>query len=223
MKEVLDNITDIKSWISNILADFNFDIVGFATSKGNIIPLNLEPGTLGNIIEGVLIAHISEKLEKAVNVKMVEGGNRYFPDIELTGELFKNKLIALDIKAARRSKVNANRTQSRITLYTFGTYLKFQDKKFPQTIRPFNEYDYQLDLLAIFDVDQENNTVGNFDLIIAEPWKIASKTASSATRDYVGAIMEIDKMKKEEGGAFASADEFYSYWGGIPRRGQKKL
>ena len=219
----LSDIREIKQFIKSLISDFKFEIVGFATAQGKVLPLNLEPGTLGNIIEGALIAHINEKLEGNKLIQVKEGGFRYFPDLEFTGDLFNNMLLALDIKAARRSLANPNRTQSRITLYTFGTYLKHHDKKFPQTIRPFSEYAHHLDLIAIFDVDSQNNTVGNFEVLVVEPWKIASKTPSSATRDYVGAIMEIDKMRLETGGEFKTSKEFYDHWAQIPRRGEKAL
>jgi hypothetical protein len=218
----LSSLNDVKDWIRKIYADFEFDIVGFATRQGKIIPLNLEPGTLGNVIEGVLIAHLNQKLSGRKDISVNEGGFRHYPDLELTGSLFRDKIVALDIKAARRSQRNNNRTQSRITLYTFGTYLKYQDRKFPQTIRPFQDYLYHLDLLAIFDVDSDEKSVSNFELIVVEPWKIASKTPSSATRDYVGAIMEIDKMRKELGGEFKTQREFYKFWSKVLRRGEKR-
>lgn len=222
MNKSLANIDQIKSFVKDLVADFKFDIIGFATKQGKILPLNLEPGTLGNIIEGALIAHINEKTKNYRNISITEGGFRYFPDLELTGALINDKLLALDIKAARRNIANPNRTQSRITLYTFGTYLKYHDKKFSQAIRPFKEYTYHLDLIAIFDVDSIKNTVGNFEILVIEPWKIASRTPSSATRDYVGAIMEINKMREENGGEFKTQKDFYDHWGKILRRGEKK-
>lgn len=221
MPKKLKNLEDIKKWIRAIYADFEFDITGFSTRQGKIIPLNLEPGTLGNVIEGVLIAHLHQKLNGRKDVIATEGGFRYYPDLELSGDLFGGKMVALDIKAARRSERNSNRTQSRITLYSFGTYLKYQDKKFPQTLRPFQDYLHHLDLLAIFDVNSVEKSVSNFELLVVEPWKIASKTASSATRDYVGAIMEIDKMREERGGEFKSQEDFYAFWAKVLRRGEK--
>lgn len=220
-KKITD-LEEIKQWVRNIYADFEFDIVGFATKQGKVIPLNLEPGTLGNIIEGVLIAHLHQKLNGRKDVVAAEGGFRYYPDIELTGDLFDNKIIALDIKAARRSEKNRNRTQSRITLYSFGTYLKYQDRKFPQTLRPFQDYLHHLDLIVFFDVNSNDKSVDNFELVVVEPWKVASKIASSATRDYVGAVMEIDKMRNENGGEFKTQKEFYSFWGQVLRRGEKR-
>ncbi|MBI2439381.1 MAG: restriction endonuclease [Candidatus Moranbacteria bacterium] len=222
MSKSLTTAEDVKEWLKSIYADFNFDIIGFATKQGKVIPLNLEPGTLGNVIEGVLIAHLHEKLNGRKDAAAVEGGNRYYPDIELSGSLFDNKVIAFDIKAARRNERNPNRTQSRITLYTFGTYLKCQDKKFPQTIRPFQDYAHHLDLIVVFDVNNTEKSVTNFEILIVEPWKVASKTLSSATRDYVGAVMEIDKIREEKGGVFRTQKEFYKFWAGIPRRGERR-
>jgi Restriction endonuclease EcoRV len=210
----------VRTLLKDIYASFKFDIVGFATSTGKVLPLNLEPGTLGNVIEGVLIAHLNQSVEGRKDIKVSEGGFRHYPDVELTGNLFNDQIIALDIKAARRSKVNPNRTQSRVTLYSFGTYLKDHTRKFPQTLRPFGDYALHIDLVIFFDVDSDEGKVSNFDIVIAEPWKIATKTRSSATRDYVGAVMEISKMKSETGGDFTTPQEFYDYWAHIPRRGQ---
>lgn len=221
MPKVLAGIEDVKQWVRNIFSDFTFDVLGFATRSGKIIPLNLEPGTLGNVIEGIMIAHIKEKVKNRQDIKLTEGGNRFYPDIELTGSLFADSQIAVDIKAARRSEKNPNRTQSRITLYSFGTYLKHQDIKFSQTIRPFSEYKHHLDIIAVFDVNKLENSIGNFKLLVVEPWKVASKTLSSGTRDYVGAIMEIDKIEGEKSGEFKTQQEFYDYWAAVPRRGSK--
>lgn len=212
-------IEQVKDWVKTQYTDFVFDVIGFATSSGTIIPLNLEPGTLGNIIEGALIAHLKNKLEGRTDVSITEGGNRHYPDLELGGSYFGDTLIALDIKAARRNPKSPHRTKSRITLYTFGTYLRNHGIKYPQTLRPFREYRYHIDLIVVFDVDEEANSVGDFEVIVVEPWRVASHKVSSTTRDYVGAVMEIDRIRDEQG-EFTTQQEFYDFWATVPRRGE---
>lgn len=222
MSKPLLQVDEVKQWVREIYADFAFEIIGFATKSGKVIPLNLEPGTLGNIIEGALIAHLNEKTEGMDGVIVTEGGSRQYPDIELSGSRFNNEIIALDIKAARR-KVAARatttvRTQSRITLYSFGTYLKERDRKHAGATRPFADFKHHVDLIAIFDADEENKSVENFELLVVEPWKVASHKVSSTTRDYIGAVDEIDKLRNEQG-EFLSQQEFYDFWAAVPRRG----
>lgn len=215
------DIQYIKSILRTIYSDFTFIITGLATNEGAIIPLNIEPGTLGNIIEGVLIDHLRSKLDNYPGLRMVEGGSRHYPDVELTDGFLEDRILAFDIKAARRNRKNPNRTQSMITLYTFGTYLKDRDTKFSQTLRPFNDYFCHLDLIVFFDVNAENHVVDNFEVIIVEPWRVATKTKSSGTRDYVGAVTDIAKLRAEQGGDFQNVQEFYNFWAQVPRRGEQ--
>ena len=48
-------------------------------------------------------------------------------------------------------------------------------------------------------------------LIVQEPWTIASKQRSSTTREYIGAVMEIDALR-EGHGEFETEEAFYKYW-----------
>lgn len=54
-------------------------------------------------------------------------------------------------------------------------------------------------------------------MIVQEPWRIGSKERSSTTREYIGAVTEIERLR-EGRGDFASPDEFYSYWRNYPFR-----
>jgi len=49
MTTELNNLESIRKWLRNICSDF--DVIGFATKRGKTLPLNLESGTLGNVIE----------------------------------------------------------------------------------------------------------------------------------------------------------------------------
>jgi hypothetical protein len=48
-------------------------------------------------------------------------------------------------------------------------------------------------------------------LLVHEPWRIASKQRSSTTREYIGAVQNLDDLRKGQG-TFATEEEFYKYW-----------
>ena len=52
-------------------------------------------------------------------------------------------------------------------------------------------------------------------MIVQPSWRIASKQRSSTTREYIGAVMEIDALR-EGRGEFASKEEFYKFWRRYP-------
>ncbi len=46
---------------------------------------------------------------------------------------------------------------------------------------------------------------------MVEPWRIASRSRSSKTRNYIGAVMDVPAIRAGSG-EFSSKEEFYSYW-----------
>jgi hypothetical protein len=57
--------------------------------------------------------------------------------------------------------------------------------------------------------------VENLQLIVQEPWRIASKQRSSTTREYLGAVMTIADLV-EGRGEFPTEAEFYTFWRKYP-------
>jgi Restriction endonuclease EcoRV len=57
--------------------------------------------------------------------------------------------------------------------------------------------------------------VEDLEIIVQEPWRIASRERSSTTREYIGAVTGIDALRAG-GGVFATAAEFYDYWRRFP-------
>ncbi len=53
------------------------------------------------------------------------------------------------------------------------------------------------------------------EIIVQEPWRIASRERSSTTREYIGAVTSIPALRAGEG-AFAAQAEFYDYWRRFP-------
>jgi hypothetical protein len=57
--------------------------------------------------------------------------------------------------------------------------------------------------------------VEDLEIIVQEPWRIASRERSSTTREYIGAVTGIDALRSG-GGVFATPAEFYDYWRRYP-------
>ena len=68
----------------------------------------------------------------------------------------------------------------------------------------------------IYTLNPESNArVEDLEIIVQEPWRIASRERSSTTREYIGAVTSIDALRAGEG-AFATPAEFYDYWRRFP-------
>lgn len=143
------------------------------------------------------------------------GNERGYPDLEISGPAFGGGFHAVEVKAARRA-ANGRQTQSRITLYTGNTYFKWPDLHWPGTFRPFSDYATHLDVIMIYTLNPESNArVENLEIIVQEPWRIASRERSSTTREYIGAITDIAALRSGAG-VFATPAEFYDYWRRFP-------
>ena len=178
----------------------------------HFLPLPKEPAALANIVEVAVIDHIIEQLASS-NVGLNRGTERGYPDLEVSSD---GNYFAIDVKVARRA-VNSNglptgRTDSRITLYTGNTFFLYPTLKWPGTFRPFADYTGHIDLICLYTLNTNKaGRVDDFELIVAEPWTIASKSRSSTTREYLGAVDDIQRLRAGNG-EFASAAEFYAFW-----------
>jgi hypothetical protein len=179
------------------------------------LPLPKEPAALANVIEVSLVDFVIRRLAAVPTAESRRGTERGYPDIEVSGDAFGGGFHAVDIKVAKRSNSGRN-TQSAITLYTGNTYFRWPDLSWPGTFRPFNEYASHLDILAIYTLNEATDArIDNFELIVQEPWRIASKQRSSTTREYLGAVKSIERLRKSQG-EFATPDEFYKFWRRYP-------
>jgi hypothetical protein len=178
----------------------------------HFLPLPKEPAALANIVEVAVVDFVMGQLEKT-SIKLVRGTERGYPDLELEAD---GKYFAIDVKVARR-KVNkkgvpTGKTDSRITLYTGNTFFMYPTLKWAGTFRPFADYAGHIDLICLYTLNQATAArIDDFELLVVEPWKIASKHRSSTTREYLGAVDNIDRLRNEQG-EFSTADDFYAFW-----------
>jgi hypothetical protein len=83
-------------------------------------------------------------------------------------------------------------------------------------MRPFSEYGSHVDVLMIYTVNEDSNArVEDLEIIVQEPWRIASRERSSTTREYIGAVTAVEALRAGDG-AFATPAEFYEYWRKFP-------
>jgi hypothetical protein len=210
-----------------LVADDEGDLEAQLSDGDHFLPLPREPAALANIVEVAVVDFLLEHLDKS-EVEPTRGTERGYPDIELR---IGGSYFAVDVKVARRALnkkgLPTGRTDSRITLYTGNTFFLYPTLKWPGTFRPFGDYKGHIDLIGLYTLDPTSPTrVRDFELLVVEPWKIASKSRSSTTREYLGAVDEISRLRTEQG-EFKSASEFYSFWRNHPwkigRAVQKQL
>jgi hypothetical protein len=203
-----------------LVAQDEGDLEGQLNAGGHILPLPKEPAALANVLEVGIVSFLIDRVELLGGATATRGTERGYPDLELSGPVFGGGFHAVDVKIARRA-VNAagqpvNRTQSRITLYTGNTYFRHPKVSFPGVMRPFADYATHLDVLGIYTLNESKpGRVDDLELIVQQPWKIASTKRSSTTREYIGAVDKVDDLRAGKG-EFATEKEFYAYWRRFP-------
>ena len=89
---------------------------------------------------------------------------------------------------------------------------RYPSLQWPGTFRPFGDYASHLDLIGIYTLDESiSGRIRDLELLVNEPWRIASKMRSSTTREYIGAVQRLDELRFGQG-AFATEEEFYKHW-----------
>ncbi len=180
---------------------------------GHFVPLPKEPAALANVLEVSLVDFLLGEVAALPDAQAQRGTERGYPDLELSGGAFGGGHHAIDVKVARRNKSGSS-TQSRITLYTGNTYFRYPSLRWPGTFRAFEDYASHVDVVAIYTLDESLlGRIRDLELLVCEPWRIASKRRSSTTREYIGAMQRLDDLRAGNG-EFATEEEFYKYWRG---------
>lgn len=178
---------------------------------GHFVPLPKEPAALANVLEVSLVDFLLKEAARLRGANAERGTERGYPDLELSGRAFGGGHHALDVKIARRNKTGSA-TQSRITLYTGNTYFRYPSLQWPGTFRPFDDYASHVDLIGIYTLDESiPGRIRDLELLVHEPWRIASKQRSSTTREYLGAVQRLDDLRAGNG-EFGTEEDFYKFW-----------
>lgn len=175
-----------------------------------LLPLPAEPAALANVIEVSVLDFLEERFKEDGISKFRRGKERQYPDLEISDDAFGGGIFAIDVKVARRAK-NLKKTQSRITLYTGNTYFRIPEIDWPGILRPFDDYESHLDIIVLYTLSSGISRIQDIELIVHEAWQVASKERSSTTREYIGAVMEIDALRAGKG-EFKTEGDFYRFW-----------
>jgi hypothetical protein len=230
-------VVNLEEWLREQCAEYSYDLRGVFRRRGNhpwpliagdeielenqltagghLLPLPKEPAALANVLEVSIVDFLLDRLAGVDGAHGRRGTERGYPDIEVTGSAFGGGFYAVDVKIAQRRVgkrgISAN-TQSRITLYTGNTYFRYPQLHWPGTFRAFNDYATHLDVIGIYTLNSDSaSRVDDLELIVQQPWRIASKQRSSTTREYIGAVVRIADLRAGIG-EFDTPEDFYAYW-----------
>jgi hypothetical protein len=145
-----------------------------ARMREHLLPLPKEPAALANVLEVSLVDFLLDRVaETGGTLTATRGGERVYPDLEVTGSALGGAFCAVDIKVAQRKipkKGSPTQTQSRITLYTGNTYFAYPTLHWPGTFRPFADYAQHLDVIGIYTLNRDSaSRVDDLELIVQEP------------------------------------------------------
>jgi len=227
---------DLKDWLQAKCQTYTYDLRGIfrvaagtqwpltaanaseleARMQEHLLPLPKEPAALANVLEVSIVDFLLERVAETNGaLTATRGGERFYPDLEVTGPGVGGAFYAVDIKVAQRKilkKRPPTQTQSRITLYTGNTYFAYPTLHWPGTFRPFADYARHLDVLGIYTLNRDSaSRVEDLELIVQEPWRIGSHQRSSTTREYIGAVVGLDDLRHGRG-EFKTEAEFYKFW-----------
>ncbi len=193
---------------------------------GHFLPLPKEPAALANVMEVSIVKFLMERADADAGVEIHAGTERGYPDLEVSGERFGGGFHAVDIKAARRKPLKRSpprETQSRITLYTGNTYFAWPDLQWPGMLRSFADYESHVDVIMLYTLDADAmQRATDIEVLVHEPWRIASTERSSTTREYIGAVTKLDRLRGGDGD-FETEELFYKYWRAFEFRMPKAL
>lgn len=184
---------------------------------GHLLPLPKEPAALANVIEVSIIDFLLQRLAQVDGAVVRRGTERGYPDLEVTGPAFGGHYHAVDVKVARRA-ASGRTTESRITLYTGNSYFRYPKLHFPGTFRPFHDYASHLDIVGIYTLNEATAArVEDLELLVHPAWRLGSRMRSSTTREYIGAVTSIERLR-EGRGEFETPEDFYAFWRDYPFR-----
>ncbi len=188
------------------------DLADQLAEGGHLLPLPKEPAALANVIEVSLVDFLLRRVDGTEGVEAQRGTERGYPDIEFTGSAFGGKHHAVDVKVARLV-ASGKRTQSRITLYTGNTFFRWPTLHWPGTVRAFEDYTSHVVAICLYTLDEEklSRVSEGVEVVLQPSWRVGSRQRSSTTREYLGAVMDVEALRQGKG-EFETEDEFYEYW-----------
>ncbi len=162
------------------------------------------------ILEEMTVYEIEKTLDD-LGLSYERGGDREYPDLTISGADFGNELVAFDIKTCRLKGVNSI---SGFTLGSRAGYFRNPDVKMRGCKRPYNEFTRHVIVGLIYKWEPAESSVNMVDIryvVVAEKWRLASKSTGTGTTKHIGSVRDLDRILRKEGD-FQSIDDFEYYW-----------
>ncbi len=199
-----------KALMRELVKGYRFDVEGLYLKDGTIRPLPREAAVVGKVLEVSINEYLSRRLLQVPNLRWIPASSdRVYPDITFNGPVIFPNRFGLDVKCARRTS-DGTKTESAITIGTYDAeYFRHPEEKVGNIMMPYGSYTAHLALIALYSYS--GATARDIELLVVEKWRVATRKASSGTRCYIAAVHRVEDLRTERG-AFASEEDFNSYW-----------
>lgn len=173
---------DLLEWLREQCAEYEFDVAALYRRRGD------HPWPL--------TAHDEHDLERKL-----EDGGHFLP-------LPKEPAALANILEVSVVDYLIERVEGTLGLdVARGTERGYPDLEFT-----FDDYARHLSLICIYTLEEfAPSRASNLELLLHDTWRIASRQRSSTTREYLGAVVNIDALRNGEG-EFENPEDFYRYW-----------
>lgn len=202
---------ELLQMIRNEFEDFEWTVEGLKDRKKGTIPLPDESKVVTTLVEYKAIKILEEFCDEN-GVSLIPADNsRQYPDTTLTGGIFGDFKVALDMKTAR---VKDNGRASSMTLGSYRSYFRNPEKDTQYSKFPYGMFDRHWILAFLYEWNEDADTIDmvNIKEVIVQPkWQIASKASGSGTTNNIGGVNNIQDLIDGDG-AFESEEEFEEYW-----------
>jgi len=204
---------DIKSDLEEVFRGFEWKVKGILDEDGKLYPIPKIPQVVSGIFELLGKERVKALAERKYECKIVEGGAREYPDLTLTGGKLGEKMIAIEIKTARRDESNPNKS-SRMSLGSCAGYFLRPDKKMAGCRFPYGTFSEHWIVGCIYTWNEKADSlhmVSDIEIVVHPKWKIASRSTATGDTAAMGSINTITDLKAGKG-EFESERKFEEYW-----------
>jgi hypothetical protein len=209
----------------------DWTVKGFADINSNLYTISTDTKVVSKILE-IQLFPILQKFaeENKMKIMLAQKQNQY-PDCTF---IFKDgEKYALDIKSTYRI---SKESVKGFTLGAYTGYFRNRDSE-KNILFPYVNYSKHFvlgiiysrskqkvderEILSISNIDKAQSVIGEFEFLVQEKYKLASKNTGSGNTKNIGSIKNIDNLKNGKG-EFKTEDEFDKYWTKYKKKHKKK-
>jgi hypothetical protein len=202
---------DLKKALANVFKGFKWAAIGILLEDGSMIPVPRNSTAITAIIEQQALVLLEDWAGKN-GIRMTRARNtREYPDATLEDGPLVDRVAAVDVKTTRR--INQNRV-SGFTIGSYAGYFLQPDLQLPGCRIPYGDFSEHWIAGFIYDWDDESESlsmVSNIEVIIAEKWRIASRSTGTGTTKHIASVRDITRLRNETG-EFGSKEAFEDFW-----------